>query len=70
MFNEDLNTLEVFAYAHYEVHKLSGQLLLDTAGRLPNLLKRRLIDFLDKKHLDMSHPGLNLCAISLSTKST
>ena len=39
MFNEDLNTLEVFAYAHDEVHKLSGQLLLDTAGRLPNLLK-------------------------------
>ena len=57
MFNEDLNTIEVFAYAHDEVHKLSGQLLLDTAGRLPNLLKRRYLDFLDKKHLDMSHPG-------------
>ena len=25
-FNEDLNTLEVFAYAHDEFHKLSGQL--------------------------------------------
>ena len=24
-FNEDLNTLEVFAYAHDEVKKLSGQ---------------------------------------------
>ena len=57
MFNEDLNTLEVFTYAHDEVHKLSGQLLLDTADRLPNLLKRRYLDFLDKKHLDMSHPG-------------
>ena len=27
LFNEDLNTLEVFAYAHNEVEKLSGQLL-------------------------------------------
>jgi len=25
MFNEDLNTLEIFAYAHNEVYKLSGQ---------------------------------------------
>ena len=37
-FNEDLNTLEVFAYAHvlreYKVEKLSGQLLLDVASRL------------------------------------
>ena len=57
MFNEDLNTLEVFVYAHDEVHKLSGQLLLDSADRLPNLLKRRYLDFLDKKHLDMRHPG-------------
>ena len=70
MFNEDLNTLGVFAYAHDEVHKLSGQPLLDTAGRLPNLLKRRYFDFLDKKHLDKKHTDLNLCAISLSTKST
>ena len=30
-FNEDLNTLEVFAYAHDEVEKLSGQLMLDVA---------------------------------------
>ena len=27
-FNEDLNTLKVFAYAHDEAEKLSGQLLL------------------------------------------
>ena len=30
LFNEDLNTLEVFAYAHNEVEKLSGQLYLWT----------------------------------------
>ena len=40
LFNEDLNTLEVFAYAHDEVEKLSGQLLIDTTNRLPSLLKR------------------------------
>ena len=40
-FNDDLNTLEVYAYAHDEYHKLSGQLLIDTANRLPNTLKRR-----------------------------
>ena len=51
MFNE------VFAYAHDEVPKLSGQLLLDTASRLPNLSKRRYLDFLDKKRVNMSHPG-------------
>ena len=39
-FIEDLNTLEVFAYAHDQVEKLSGQLLLDTANRLPPNLKR------------------------------
>ena len=57
MYNEDLNTLEVFAYAHDEVEKLSGQLLLDTAARLPNTLKRRYLDFLDKKGLNLSRPG-------------
>ena len=46
LFNEDLNTLEVFAYAHDEVEKLSGQLLIDTANRLPSLLKRRYLDYL------------------------
>ena len=29
---EDLNTMEVFAYAHHEVEKFSGQLLIDTAN--------------------------------------
>ena len=38
-FNDDLNTLEIFAYAHDEVEKLSGQLLLNTASRLPSVLK-------------------------------
>ena len=56
-FNEDLNTLEVFAYAHDEVEKLSGQLLLDTASRLPNILKRRYLDYLDKMQLNLSQPG-------------
>ena len=56
-FNEDLNTLEVFAYAHDEVEKLSGQLLLDTARRLPNILKRRYLDYLDKMQLNLSQPG-------------
>ena len=46
MFGEDSNTLEVFAYALDEVNKLSGQLLLDTASRLPNILKRRYLDYL------------------------
>ena len=58
MYNEDLNTLEVFAYAHDEVEKLSGQLLLDTAARLPNTLKRHYLDFLDKKGLNLSRPGI------------
>ena len=33
-FNEDLNTLEVFAFARDEAEKLSGQLLLDVANCL------------------------------------
>ena len=43
-FNEELNTLEVFAYANDEIDKLSGQLLLDVANRLPVLLKRRYLN--------------------------
>ena len=46
MYNE--NTLAVFAYAHDEYNKLSGQLLLDTANRLPSTLKQRYLEFLDK----------------------
>ena len=49
MYNEDLNTLEVFAYAHDEYNKLSGQLLLDTANCLPSALKRRFLDFSGQK---------------------
>ena len=37
---EDLNILELFAYAHDEVDKLSGKLLIDGANRLPGVLKR------------------------------
>ena len=59
IFNEDLNTLEIFAFAHDEVDKLSGQLLLDTASRLPNTLKRRYLDYLNKKGLDLSHRGFD-----------
>ena len=54
MFNENLNTFEVFAYAHDEPEKISGQLLLDTAGRLPIILKHGYLDYLDKLGLDMS----------------
>ena len=59
MYNEDLNKLEVYAFAHNEVDKLSGQLLIDTASRLRNLLKRRYRGYLDKKGLIMSRPGFD-----------
>ena len=54
--NEDLNTLEVFAYAHDKVDKLSEQLLLDVANRLPGTLKRRYIDYLDRRS-NLDQPG-------------
>ena len=50
MFNEDLidlNTFEVFDYAHDELGKLLGQLRLDNADRLPIILKRRYVHYLD-----------------------
>ena len=53
-FNEDLNTLKVFAYAHDEIEKLSGQLLLDVANRLPGVLKRRYLDYLKQVGLDLN----------------
>ena len=58
-YNEDLNidTLEVFAYAHDEVEKLSGQLLMDVANRLPGVLKRPYLDYLKKSGLDLNSPG-------------
>ena len=57
LFNENLNTLEVFAHAHNEVEKLSGQLMLDTANRLPGTLKRRYLDYLDKMRIDLNQPS-------------
>ena len=56
-FNEDLITLEVFANGHNQVEKLSGQLLLDTANRLPANLKRRYLDELDKSLLGLNQPS-------------
>ena len=58
-FNEELNLLEVYAYAHDEVNKLSGQLILDTANRLPNFLKRRYLDYLTKIGADLNQPGFD-----------
>ena len=52
-----LNTLEVFAYAHDEVEKLSEQLLMDVANRLPGVLERRYPDYLKKSGLDLNRPG-------------
>ena len=56
-FNEDLIRLEVFANGHNQVEKLSGQLLLDIANRLPANLKRRYLDELDKSLLDLNQPS-------------
>ena len=55
-FNEDLNTLEVFAYAHDEFQELSGQLLLDVANQLPGTLKTR---YLACWNLDLNHSGFD-----------
>ena len=41
------------------MEKLSGQLLLDTASRLPSVLKRRYLDYLAKMALDLNHPGFD-----------
>ena len=68
-FNEELNLLEVFAYAQDEVGKLSGQLLLDTANRLPNFLKRRYLDYLTKIGSNLNHPGFEALATLLLTSS-
>ena len=48
----------MFAYAHDQVEKLSGQLLLDTANRLPANLKRRYLDYIDKRSLNLNQPSL------------
>ena len=55
-FNKELYTLEVFAYAHDEIDKVSGQLLLGVANRLPVLLKRRYMDYLTKISSDLNRP--------------
>ena len=47
-YNEDLNTFEVFVYAHYEVKKLSEQLLMDVDNCLAGIFKRRYFDYLKK----------------------
>ena len=57
VFNKDLNTLEVYAHAHNELDKLSGQLTLDTANRLPGVLKRRYLDYLNKEGFSLNQPG-------------
>ena len=56
-YNEDLNTLEVFAYVHDEVEKLSGQSLMDVANDLPGVLKRRYLRYLKKSSLDLNRLG-------------
>ena len=55
--NEELNLLEVYAYAHDEHEKLLGQLILDTANRLPNFLKRCYLNYLTKIGSDLNRPG-------------
>ena len=57
IFNQDLNSLEVFAYVHDEIKKSSGQLLLNVANRLPGVLKRHYLDYLRQVGLDLNRPG-------------
>ena len=59
LFNEDLTALEVFAYAHDKVEKLSGQLLIDTANCLPSLLKRQYLDYLNKRNLNLNYSSFD-----------
>ena len=54
LYNEDLNILAIFAMAHDEVEKLSGQLFLYIASRLPRALKQQYLDYLEKKGLDLN----------------
>ena len=72
-FNEELNTLEVFAHAQDEIDKLSGQLLLDVANCLPVFLKRRYLDYLTKIGSDLNRPKFDTlrkfvaCELSVSS---
>ena len=74
IFNEELNTLEVFAYAYDEIDKLSGQLLLNVANRLPVLLKRRYLEYLTKIGSNFNRPKfdtlLNFVAGELSISTS
>ena len=49
----------MFAYAHDEVEKLAGQLLLDVANRLPGVRKRRYLDYLKQVGLHLNQPGFD-----------
>ena len=62
-FNENLNTMGVFAYAHDEMEKLSGQLLLDVANRPPGVLKRRYLDCLSQEGVSLNKPGFELLSM-------
>ena len=61
-YDENLNTSEVFAYVHDEVEKLSGQLLIIVANRLPGVHKQQYLDYLKNLSLDLNRPGFEpLC---------
>ena len=60
LFSENLSTSEVLAYAFNQIEKVSGQLMLDTANRLPNTLKRPYLDYLDKTSIDLNQPSFDL----------
>ena len=62
-YNKHLNALEVFAYAHDEFGKLSGQSLMDVTNRLPGVLKTRYLDYLSQHGLDLN--CLLICSASL-----
>ena len=55
-YDEDLNTVEVFAYAHDEIEKWSGQLLIDVANQFSGMLTRQYLDYLHKLSLDLNRP--------------
>ena len=52
--------MEVFAYAHNEIDKVSGKLLVDEANRLSVLLKRQYRDYLTKIASDLNSPRFDM----------
>ena len=58
-YNEHFNTLGMFAYAHDEVGKLGGQLLMDVANHLPGVLGRRYLDYLSQHGIDLNCTGFD-----------